>query len=50
MVYLPKKESYNVYTEIGVVAKSLKSPKFCLVEDRKQADILWLKDHFKDYK
>ena len=50
VVYLPEKESYNVYTEIAVVAKSLKAPRYCLVEDPKQADIIWMKEHFKDYK
>ncbi|CAB3983883.1 tubulin--tyrosine ligase 12 [Paramuricea clavata] len=50
VVYLPKKDSYNVYTEIAVVAKSLKAPRFCLVEYTDAADIIWMKDHCKDYK
>ena len=50
VVYLPKKESYNVYTDVGVVAESLQAPKFSLVEDPAQADIVWIKDHHKDYK
>ena len=50
VVYLAKKDSYNVYTDVAVVAKSLQAPKYCLVEDPEQADILWIKDHYKDYK
>jgi hypothetical protein len=50
VVYLPKKESYNVYTEIAVVAKSLQAPKYRLVEDPKEADVIWMRDHFKDYR
>ena len=49
MLYLPKKEFYKVYTEVDVVAKSLKAPKYRLVDQPDEADIIWKKDHFKDF-
>ena len=50
VVYLPKKDTYNVYTDVAVVAKSVKEPKFRLVENPEEADILWIAEHFKDFK
>ncbi|XP_028414241.1 tubulin--tyrosine ligase-like protein 12 [Dendronephthya gigantea] len=49
VLYLPKKKTYNVFTDVDVVSESLKAPKYRLVDNPHGADIIWQKDHFKDY-
>ena len=39
----------RVYSDIGQVQKFLKHPRFVIAADREEADIWWIKTHFKDY-
>ncbi|XP_002731606.2 tubulin--tyrosine ligase-like protein 12 [Saccoglossus kowalevskii] len=41
---------YKVFTDVQQVTDYLKHPKFILVEDELDADILWIRAHFKDFK
>lgn len=50
LIYLTGKESYNVFTDLKVVAESVKEPRFHLVDNPDEADIIWQADHFKDFK
>ena len=47
--YLPKRYRYKVYTDIPEVAKSLKEP-FELIDDPDISDIVWIREHIKDYR
>lgn len=46
----PPMLNYDVYTDIKLVENFLKHPSFHLVSSRKEADILWLAEHFKNFK
>ncbi|XP_033101955.1 tubulin--tyrosine ligase-like protein 12 [Anneissia japonica] len=48
-VKLPPKNVYKVYTDSEHIFLYLKDPKFEIVEDRNEADILWLDSTIKDF-
>lgn len=48
-VNVPECDRYRVYTECEYVSKYLTETTFVLTENRDDADILWLTEHFKDY-
>ena len=41
---------YHVYTDVVQVKDFLTHPSFVLVDSREDADILWLREHFKDFR
>lgn len=41
---------YRVYTDVVQVTDFLTHPRFVLVDNRDDADILWLREHFKDFR
>ncbi|XP_068745174.1 tubulin--tyrosine ligase-like protein 12 [Montipora capricornis] len=41
---------YHVFTDVEQVRDFLTHPRFALVDNEKDADILWLRDHFKDFR
>ena len=41
---------YRVYTDVVQVKGFLTHPRFVLVDSREDADILWLREHFKDFR
>lgn len=41
---------YHVYTDIVQVKDFLTHPRFVLVDNEEDADILWLQGHFKDFR
>ncbi|XP_019620968.1 PREDICTED: tubulin--tyrosine ligase-like protein 12 [Branchiostoma belcheri] len=41
---------YKVYTDIQVIRDNLTDSRFQLVEEESQADIIWMKDHIRDFK
>ncbi|XP_074614441.1 tubulin--tyrosine ligase-like protein 12 isoform X2 [Acropora palmata] len=41
---------YHVYTDIAQVKDFLTHPRFVLVDNEEDADILWLQGHFKDFR
>ena len=46
----PKDGIYRVYSDVKYVLNFLKHPKFELVDNREDADILWLMENFKDFR
>ncbi len=46
----PHKHSYTVYTDIKVVQSYLTIPEFKMASCVEDADILWLAEHFKQFK
>ncbi len=42
--------NYSVYTDMKLVETHLTLPSFHCVPSRKGADILWLGDHFKEFR
>ena len=42
--------NYSVYTDMKLVETHLTLPSFHCVPSRKGADILWLGDHFKNFR
>ena len=44
------KSQYIVYTDMKLVQMFLTHPSFKLTGSKKTADILWLSDHFKDFR
>ena len=40
----------KVFTDMGIVQRHLKHPKFMLVSTEEEADIIWMHDHFKAFK
>ncbi|GCB68565.1 hypothetical protein scyTo_0000909 [Scyliorhinus torazame] len=46
----PKDKIFKVYTEFKQVLENLNSPRFVFTENEKEADILYLYNHFKDYR
>ncbi|XP_050392329.2 tubulin--tyrosine ligase-like protein 12 isoform X1 [Patella vulgata] len=47
---LPKDRSIKVFMEYANLAKHLTDPRFEIVHDEEEADILWLNKHYKDFK
>ncbi|XP_072123956.1 tubulin--tyrosine ligase-like protein 12 isoform X1 [Mobula birostris] len=45
-----KDKIFKVYTDFKQVLNSLNAPRFVFTEDEEEADILYLCDHFKDYR
>jgi len=45
----PKDRKIKVYAEYKYIGANLKHPRFEMVENPAEADILWLQSHFKDY-
>ncbi|KAF5275181.1 hypothetical protein FQR65_LT04213 [Abscondita terminalis] len=43
------KSEYNVYSEYALVKENLKDTMFLIVNNEKEADILWLTHHFTNY-
>ena len=41
---------YRVFTDVVQVKDFLTHPRFVLVDNREDADILWLREHFKDFR
>ncbi|KAL9984252.1 hypothetical protein ACROYT_G006525 [Oculina patagonica] len=41
---------YRVYTDVHQVKNFLTHPRFVLVDNREEADILWIQEHFKDFR
>lgn len=46
---VPKDGIYRVYSDVKYVVNFLTHPKFELVDNREDADILWLMENFKDF-
>jgi hypothetical protein len=47
---ITKTEMINVFTDLDEVKLNLNDPKFNQVDDISQADIIFVRKHFKDYK
>ncbi|KAI9555883.1 hypothetical protein GHT06_018400 [Daphnia sinensis] len=47
---LPKDQPIRTYVEYAFIRDYLKHPRFQLVENPDEAEILWLSSHFKDFK
>lgn len=43
-------KNYRVFTDVQEVKKFLTHPRFVLVHSREEADILWIRQHFKDFR
>ena len=41
---------YRVFTDVQQVKEFLTHPRFVLVESKEEADILWIRQHFKDFR
>lgn len=41
---------YHVFTDVQQVKEFLTHPRFVLVDNREEADILWIRQHFKDFR
>lgn len=41
---------YRVFTDVQQVKEFLTHPRFVLVDSREEADILWIRQHFKDFR
>ena len=41
---------YRVYSDVEQVQEFLTHPRFILVDNREEADILWIREHFKDFR
>lgn len=41
---------YRVFTDVQQVKEFLTHPRFVLVDIREEADILWIRQHFKDFR
>lgn len=41
---------YRVFTDVHQVEEFLTHPRFVLVDSREEADILWIRQHFKDFR
>uniref|UniRef100_A0AAX7TCZ0 Tubulin--tyrosine ligase-like protein 12 SET-like domain-containing protein n=1 Tax=Astatotilapia calliptera TaxID=8154 RepID=A0AAX7TCZ0_ASTCA len=46
---VPKDKVYKVYSEMSQVTNNLSHPRFQLIEDEDEADIIWRYNHIKDY-
>ena len=40
----------NVFTDLTGVKENLTDSKFCLVDDISKADVIFIRQHYKDYK
>lgn len=47
---LPKDRPIRTYVEYTFIRDFLKHPRFELVDNPDEAEILWLSSHFKDFK
>ena len=47
---LPTDRPIKTYAEYGAIRRFLTHPRFQLVDNQDEADILWLFTHFKNYK
>ena len=47
---LPIDRPILTYVEYGFIQNFLKHPRFQLVDNKEDAEILWLASHFKDFK
>lgn len=47
---LPSRRPLKVYAEYDYVRQYLTDERFTVTESREDADILWLMEHFKDFK
>lgn len=47
---LPSHRPLKVYAEYEYVCQYLTDERFILTESKEEADILWLHEHFKDFK
>lgn len=45
-----KKEIYRVFTDLEMVKEFLTDKKFIIVDDQADADIIFVKKHFKDFR
>lgn len=41
---------YRVFTDVEQVTDFLTHPRFVLVDSKEEADILWIREHFKDFR
>lgn len=41
---------YRVFTDVQHVKEFLTHPRFVLVDSREEADIIWTRQHFKDFR
>ena len=44
------RSTYRVFTDVVQVKDFLTHPRFVLVDNREDVDILWLREHFKDFR
>ncbi len=42
--------NYNVFTDMKLLESHLNHPSFTLVSSREEADILWLSEHYKEFR
>ena len=47
---LPSDRKINVYADYDVINQNLHHPKFQVVDNMQEADVLWLMSHFKDFR
>ena len=47
---LPSDRKIRVYAEYRFIGQYLKHPRFEMVDNMEEADILWITKHFKDFK
>ena len=47
---LPSDRKINVYADYNVINQNLHHPKFQVVDNMQEADVLWLMSHFKDFR
>jgi len=47
---LPRDRSVRVFSDVGQVIDNLSDPRFELVSTTDEADIIWIKQDFKDFK
>jgi len=47
---LPSERQIAVYAEYEPIRVNLKHPRFKVVDNEEEADILWYTKHFKDFK
>ena len=47
---LPIDRDINVYTTLPHVKQYLKDPRYSMVDNFDEADIVWIRDHFRDFK
>jgi tubulin--tyrosine ligase-like protein 12 len=47
---LPTDRKIKVYSEYVYIGKNLKHPRFEMVDDPEEADVLWLTKHYKKFK